>query len=136
MQTLWHAAHPDGRLALSSELARERPSGGHRSSDRQVVTVLTPHLRYPIQTRPPWAPQEVPREGTLILRDVENLDAHEQRNLLHWLDDAGAQVQLISVVSKPLFRLVLEGRFLDALYYRINVLYITAADALSIGGVG
>lgn len=102
----------------------------------QVIAVMTPHLRHPIQTRPRWALQAMPREGTLILREVDTLNTDEQRSLLHWLDNAGAQIQLISAASSPLFPLVLEGRFLHGLYYRLNIVYITEADALSIGNVG
>ena len=78
----------------------------------------------------------VPREGTIILRAVETLNAYEQQNLLLWLDGAGSQVQLVTAVSIPLFRRVIEGKFLDTLYYRLNTLYITADDAVSIGGAG
>ena len=121
----------DWRFLLSSR-ANVLLEGTGRAID-QAVTVLMPHLRPPIHTCPHWAPDEVPREGTLILRDVETLNPHEQQHLLLWLDEAGAQVQLISQSSTPLFRRVVEGHFLDALYYRLNVLYITADDAWSIG---
>jgi hypothetical protein len=120
----------DWRILLSSR-ANVLLEGPDRAIDRAVV-VLSPHLRSPIQTCPRWAPQAVPREGTLILRGVETLSAQEQQNLLLWLDDAGAQVQVISVSSTPLFRRVLEGGFLDSLYYRLNVLYIPDL-ALSVG---
>ena len=102
----------------------------------RVLTVLTPHLKYPIQACPHWPPQAIPREGTIILRAVETLTTDEQRNLILWLDGAGSQVQVVTAVSIPLFQRVREGKFLDALYYRLNTLYITADDALSIGGAG
>lgn len=102
----------------------------------QVIAIMTPHLRHPIQTCPHWPLQAIPREGALILREVDTLNTDEQRSLLHWLDNAGAQIQLISAASSPLFPLVLEGRFLHSLYYRLNILYITEVDALSIGNVG
>jgi hypothetical protein len=119
------------RLLLNSR-ANVLLEGPDRAIDR-VVAVLSPHLRSPIQTCPHWAPEAVPREGTLILGNVETLSAQEQRNLLFWLDDAGAAVQVVSVSSTPLFRRVVEGGFLDALYYRLNVLYIPADAALSLG---
>jgi len=122
----------DWRLLLSSR-ANVLLEGTGRAID-QAVTVLMPHLRPPIQTCSHWAPDEVTREGTLILRDVETLDPHEQQHLLLWLDEVAPQVQVISQSSTPLFRRVVEGHFLDTLYYRLNVLYITADDARSIGG--
>lgn len=100
----------------------------------RVVTVLTPHLQSPIQACPRWTPQGVPDEGTIILCAVESLSADEQQNLLVWLDGAGSQVQVVTSVSSPLFRRVTAGKFLDSLYYRLNTLYITADDALSIAG--
>ena len=122
----------DWRLLLNS-LANVLLEGTSRAID-QAVMVLLPHLRPPVHTCPHWTSDAVPREGTLILRDVETLDPHEQQHLLLWLDEAGAQVQVISLASMPLFRRVVEGHFLDALYYRLNVLYITGEDARSIGG--
>jgi hypothetical protein len=121
----------DWRYLLSSR-ANVLLEGPARAIDR-AVTVLSPHLRPPIQTCPRWTPQTAACEGTLILRDVETLSAHEQQNLLLWLDDAGARIQVISVSSTPLFQRVLEGGFLDVLYYRLNVLYIPADDALALG---
>ena len=121
----------DWRFLLSSR-ANVLLEGPDRAIER-AVSVLSPHLRSPIQMCPHWAPQEVAREGTLILRDLETLSAQEQQNLLFWLDDAGEQIQVISLSTTPLFRRVLEGDFLDTLYYRLNVLYIPADDALSIG---
>jgi hypothetical protein len=119
-------------LSLGANVLLE---GSDRVID-QVIAVMTPHLRHPIQTCPHWPPQAMPSEGALILRDTATLNADEQRTLLHWLDNAGAQVQVIAAASSPLFPLVLEGRFLHSLYYRLNILYIAGADALSICNVG
>ena len=134
MNTLYNISVPmhEWRFLLSSR-ANVLLEGTDRAIGR-VVTVLTPHFRHPVQTCPHWAPPAMPGEGTLILRDVETLNADEQRQLLHWLEDAGAEVRVISVVSTPLYPLVVEGRFLDTLYYRLNVLYIIADDFA--GGVG
>jgi sigma-54-interacting transcriptional regulator len=133
MGTLYNILVPmhESRFLLSSRV-NVLLEGTDRAIDR-IVTVLTPHLRHPIRTCPHWAPRAM-SAGTLIIRDVETLDANEQRSLLRWLDEVGAEVQVISVVSTPLFPLVVEGRFLETLYYRLNVLYITADDA--VGGAG
>ena len=117
----------DWRYLLSSR-ANVLLEGPDRAIVR-AVAVLSPHLRPPVQTCPRWGHQTVACEGTLILRDVETLSAPDQQNLLLWLDEAGARVQVISVSSTPLFRRVLEEGFLDALYYRLNILYIPVDDA-------
>jgi hypothetical protein len=133
MEPLYNISGPiEWRFLLSSR-ANVLLEGTDQAIDR-VVTVLSPHFRYPIQKCPRWAPEAMPSAGTLILRDVQALNADEQRVFLRWLEDAGAAVRVISVVSAPLFPLVVAGRFLESLYYRLNVLYITADR--SVGGAG
>lgn len=61
--------------------------------------------------------------GTLVVRDVDALDPEEQRQLLDSLQRASG-TQVISVASQSLYPLVQSGRFTDALYYRLNVVYL------------
>jgi DNA-binding NtrC family response regulator len=58
-----------------------------------------------------------------VVREVDALDPREQRQLLESLQRA-AGVQVISVAAQPLYPLVQTGRFTDALYYRLNVVYL------------
>jgi DNA-binding NtrC family response regulator len=65
--------------------------------------------------------------GTLILEDLEDLDASGQTALLHWLDRAsGAPTQIIGLAQIPLYPRVRQRRFDDALYYRLNVIRVAA----------
>jgi hypothetical protein len=64
------------------------------------------------------------REPLRVLRDVELLNSAEQRDLLVWLDEAGEGTRVISLTSAGLYPLVEHGAFLDALYYRLNVLRV------------
>jgi hypothetical protein len=61
------------------------------------------------------------KEGTLFLNDVAALRRDQQLALQDWLDVDAVDVQVISLTSLPLERLVAEGQFLESLYYRLNV---------------
>src|SRR5262245_42212897 len=63
-------------------------------------------------------------EPLRVLRDIELMDSTEQRELLEWLNDAGENTRVISLTSAGLYPLVEHGAFLDALYYRLNVLRV------------
>ncbi|MCM3880113.1 MAG: hypothetical protein ND807_08400 [Vicinamibacterales bacterium] len=59
-------------------------------------------------------------QTSLIVRDLETLDAKAQHELLLWLDGAGRNTRVVSLTSPHLYSLVTAGRFLDTLYYRLN----------------
>jgi sigma-54-interacting transcriptional regulator len=64
--------------------------------------------------------------GTIILADVSGLSLWQQINLQQWLDDGRGDTQIVSVTSEPLWPLVEQGRFLEGLYYRLNVVTVEA----------
>ena len=70
-------------------------------------------------------PLELPSAdvGTLLVPDVHALGESEQLELLAW---AGGHktAQIVTTTPVPLYPAVRTGRFLDELYYRINVLLI------------
>jgi hypothetical protein len=59
-----------------------------------------------------------------VIWDVDSMDRTQQEQLLTWMDNCGALVQVISLVERRLFPLVLREEFLDTLYYRLNVLNV------------
>jgi transcriptional regulator of aromatic amino acid metabolism len=67
----------------------------------------------------------VVRQGTLLIENVTALTPPQQQELYAWLTDGPAeglpQMQVISVATEPLLPAVQEGRFLEALYYRLNI---------------
>jgi len=75
----------------------------------------------------------LPREktGTLMLDDVAMLAIDQQIALYDWLGRSGSSIQVVSVTSTPLSVRVQNGEFLEALYYRLNVvnLNLRSADA-------
>jgi hypothetical protein len=71
--------------------------------------------------------------GALILRDVGNLTPEGQRRLMEWLDDnVPDRIQVIATNAAPLWPQVRDGTFTEALYYRLNVIYIDLTDGASL----
>jgi hypothetical protein len=70
----------------------------------------------------------MPEAGTVVLRDLLDLDLGAQRALFHWLDVQGGRVQVISVAPAPLFPLVAGGEFSEALFYRLNMVTVHASN--------
>jgi transcriptional regulator of acetoin/glycerol metabolism len=66
--------------------------------------------------------------GALILRDVDCLTPAGQRRLMRWLENVSGRIQVIATSTKPLWSQVQGGFFLEALYYRLNVIYIDVTD--------
>jgi hypothetical protein len=116
------------QVGLTSEdarvLANSHPNVvlvGVSQRTEAVLCALTPYLQPPIQTLSGSTPFPKPPQGTLILRELESLDSQAQHQLLRWLDGAGTGTRVISLTSESLFPRVKEGTFLEALYYRLNV---------------
>ena len=70
--------------------------------------------------------------GTMIILGVETLSQADQRALEDWLVLREGRTRLISTSSASLMPRIEAGAFSDALYYRLNVVYIdlnTGAEA-------
>jgi hypothetical protein len=99
-------------------------------SDEQTGAVLNTQLRglrQPIATWAPGKPFVLPAIdgiGTLILSKVDALGSAEQSLLFDWLGSPRRTGQVISIASKPLFPRVMTGSFNEALYYRLNTIYM------------
>ena len=90
-----------------------------------VWTAIWPSLQKPIH----WVEADrlaLPRQtaGTLILQDADALTAESQQQLFDWLDCDARATRILTTASRPLFPLVEGGRFLPALYYRLNMLLV------------
>lgn len=101
-----------------------------------ILDGLRPHCRQPVETCETGsftALSPPPQAGTLILRDVGNLTQEGQRRLMEWLDgNARNRVQLIATNASALWPRVRDGSFADALYYRLNAIYIDLTDGAAI----
>jgi hypothetical protein len=87
---------------------------------RRLAQILA-DCRQPVHERTAGGVDPMPRHGTIVLRDVAGLDLRQQRLLLRWLTECMDVVQVVTVAAESLFPSVQRGAFLDALFYRLNV---------------
>jgi hypothetical protein len=109
-------------------LIRRRPNlliSGPLEATDAFVLALTPSLRLPICRVACETLQSLPKAGgTLLLDDVGKLDGEQQQAFHLWLDEEWkTATQVISITPTALYPRVQAGTFLDALYYRLNVMY-------------
>jgi len=70
------------------------------------------------------------RYGTLVVADAAALTLPQQIELHDWLNAGRGSVQIVSIASEPLWPLVEQGRFLEGLFYRLNVVTLEAGETL------
>ena len=81
-----------------------------------------------------WQPGEpflfpaVAPGGTVVLHEVGSLSADDQVRLLAWLDEAVGRTHFISTTSTPLLPQVADGTFLEALFYRLNTVFLRVSE--------
>jgi hypothetical protein len=101
---------------------------GHDGVIEYLLDALVPDLREPIGR---WSPGDrllLPPPalvGTMIFQDVGAMPFEDQCRLMEWLTGASA-TQVISTTPTPLVRRVEAGTFMEALYYRLNIISIDA----------
>jgi hypothetical protein len=67
-----------------------------------------------------WLPR-LPLPGiTLVVRDIDELNAEGQASLLAWLESACDDEQIVCTASGLLLSMVNDGEFDRRLYYRLN----------------
>ena len=113
----------EGRAILSARANALLITGAATIGD-ELVGMLAPHIAAPVHMLSGWSREDAPRQGTLIIRDVDQLSADEQRAMLKWLIETNRSVQTISVCAEPLYPLVARGQFLADLYYHLNIIYV------------
>jgi hypothetical protein len=126
------------RLAdLLSVLRLQRPNvlvvGAAIDAD-STFDLMRPYLGSPTMT---WQPRETPippmaRCRTLVIRDVDALDADQQQYAASLLRATSGRMQVISISGGSLFPLVQRGKFLDHLYYQLNVVYVDLTEETSV----
>lgn len=110
------AAHPNVLIVASEE------------TQEAAVRVLKPYLRQPVTMLPSASESALPSSGSVILRSIGDLTLQAQAALFSWLEGRGKKTQVVSLSAVQLFPLVTDGRFLEDLYYRINVVKFDADD--------
>jgi hypothetical protein len=64
------------------------------------------------------------KAGTLLLQGASMMTLEQQIELNDWLSSGRGELQIVSITNAPLWDLVQEGRFLEGLFYRLNVVYL------------
>jgi hypothetical protein len=106
---------------------------GSAAQATAAVARLGPDLRAPLVHWDPATVVELPQAtGTLLIWGVDALDQTQQVRLLTWMDRHIADVQVVSIASHPVFPLVLAGKFLDKLYYRLNTVCVPLSDCSTV----
>jgi hypothetical protein len=101
---------------------------GDDASALRILTRVWPALRRPVVWQEA-ACFSLSREarGTLVLQNPDALSDVNQHRLLEWLSGAGAKPRVLTTSTTPLFPLVEAGRFLDSLYYHLNMVRLEVA---------
>ena len=80
-----------------------------------VLDCGSDRLRLPASSR---------RVDTLIIRNVDTLTHDEQQDLGEWMEATQDQSRVVCTTAAPLFAMVEARAFSDALYYRLNSVYV------------
>ena len=91
-----------------------------------AVALLDRSLRQPVVS---WAPDQAPEipeltAGTLLIHDVDRLDARQQERLSRWIAMQCPALRVLALARSPLFAQVADGRFSAALYYGLNTVMV------------
>ena len=73
--------------------------------------------------------------GTLLLTRVEELSLDQQITMFDWMTMAQCRMQVVSIATTRIDGLVKQGRFLEALFYRLNVLQLEARTSGNTGNL-
>ena len=97
---------------------------GPEHATEVLLLALEPYLRAPALWKRAPTLLQLPSTGccALVVRNVCALGRQEQAALLRWLDVERKQV--ISTTAHPLFPMIAQGLFDEALYYRLNVMLV------------
>jgi hypothetical protein len=63
----------------------------------------------------------------VVIDEVADISRDDQQTLLQWLEHQ-RDAMVLSFAINPIFSLVTQGRFLDRLYYRLNVMTLNVND--------
>ena len=105
-------------------VSQNHPNVLIRAAATLEATIESLGLRDPVHVQTIWSRRDAPTRGTLVLYGIDRLDAAQQRDLLAWLEAHQGVVQLVSVSGEPLLPRIERNQFLDALYYRLNTIFV------------
>ena len=112
------AAHPNVLIVANEQ------------RQRAAVEALTPYLRQPVIVMRSGFESSLPLRGSVIVPSIGDLTLQVQEALFNWLEGRGRDTQLVSLSAVQLFPLVSAGKFLEDLYYRINIVQFEADESV------
>jgi transcriptional regulator of aromatic amino acid metabolism len=71
------------------------------------------------------------KKGTVLLADLAMMSLGQQMRVFDWLPRDCGNLQVVSISSVPVRPLVDEGKFLEGLFYRLNVISLEATKNLA-----
>ncbi|MGH9142695.1 MAG: sigma 54-interacting transcriptional regulator, partial [Thermoanaerobaculia bacterium] len=87
-------------------------------------------MREPIRSTGHALPPLLDGFHTLVITEIELLDAADQQRLRRWFEERrNPDVQVVSLTSAPLFAIVMAHAFDADLYYRLNTIYLELQSA-------
>ena len=91
-----------------------------------AVALLDRKLRQPVVAWTPDQTLDIPEltAGTLLVHDVDRLDARQQERLSRWIGVHCPAARVLALARSPLFVQVVDGRFSAALYYGLNTVMV------------
>ena len=122
----WHAVRADKFLVAPVLLSNVLVVAPDDVITR-VLDAAMPSLRQPIFRLAPGESAILPAVGecgTLIIENVGALPLHDQQQLFDWLTATVGRTQIVSTTVSALLPLVETGAFIEALYYRLNIICI------------
>ena len=98
---------------------------GNEDAALGLLTAIWPTLQKPTC----WVDAgrlSLPRQsaGTVILESAHALSRAAQQQVFEWLDRDARATRVLTTTPHSLFPLVEDGSFLEALYYRLNMLLL------------
>jgi transcriptional regulator of aromatic amino acid metabolism len=69
------------------------------------------------------------KKGTVLLADLALMSIGQQMRVFDWLPRDCGNLQVVSISSVPIRPLVDEGKFLEGLFYRLNVISLEATKS-------
>ena len=118
---------PLGNEVELSAIRRSHPNVlliGRQDSNERALSELLSSCRTPVYERNPEFDMPIVGGGTIVLRDIELLSLQRQRTLYEWFTRAHGRMQVVSLASPQLFKLLSAGAFHEGLFYRLNVVML------------
>ena len=95
---------------------------------QHVASELVPLCAPPVQMcfMPGWLELPPKFTGTLFLARIEEMSVDQQIALFDWMTAVHPNAQVISLATTRIDTLVREDRFLEGLFYRLNIVQVDA----------